>query len=234
MLKRPIDILVLGRCFEFLRRMSRFPKYTPSERLADGCIHVLGVTASVVAISALIIYATPDLSPLSTVSLVIYGIATIVVFTVSAGYHLSDQPQVKEVLRRLDHAAIFMKIAGTYTPFALVKIGGVLGNGFIACIWCMAVIGAGMKVWRPRQYETLSLVLYLALGWAALVVLDPLIFVLSNDVLLLLAIGGVLYTIGVVFYLWEKLPYHNAIWHAFVLTGASIHYVAVFSAIAVA
>ncbi len=224
---------MLHYCLQILREMSNIPKYTDSERVADGCVHILSVSASVIAVGFLIYLSTSKLPTTSAISLIVYGVATVSVFSISAIYHLSTEPQWKDLLRRCDHAAIFMKIAGTYTPFALVKMGGAVGYGFLACVWCIAVFGAGIKVWRPREYENVSLLLYLALGWAALVVLDPLISSVSSDVLLLLGIGGVFYTVGVVFYLWERLPYHNAIWHSFVLIGAGVHYFAVVNAFTV-
>jgi hemolysin III len=161
------------------------------------------------------------------VSLAIYGLALVATFSCSAGYHLIVRPKPKEVFRRLDHAAIFLMIAGTYTPFILIKVNNSWGLALLAVVWAMAAIGIAIKLLAPRFLEGLSTALYLVQGWAVLAAWQPLMSALSGVVLTLLMVGGVLYTVGVVFHLWDRLPYQNAIWHGFVLTAASCHYAAV-------
>lgn len=204
-----------------------FPRHTLRERVADGCIHVIGVAASFVALTALLIIGVESQVTLWIVSLVIYGLALVATFSFSAGYHLVVRPRLKEVLRRLDHAAIFLMIAGTYTPFVLIKMNNSWGLGLLAVVWTMAAIGIAIKLFAPRFLEGLSTALYLVQGWAVIAAWEPLMSALPGRVLTLLAAGGVLYTIGVVFHLWERLPYQNAIWHGFVLSAASCHYAAV-------
>jgi hemolysin III len=136
-------------------------------------------------------------------------------------------PKIKEVFRRLDHAAIFFMIAGTYTPFILIKMNDPWGLTLLAVVWTMAAIGIAIKLFAPRFLEGLTVALYLVQGWAVLAAWQPLMSALPGVVLTLLMIGGVLYTVGVVFHLWDRLPYQNAIWHGFVLTAASVHYAAV-------
>jgi hemolysin III len=204
-----------------------FPQYTMRERVADGCVHAIGVTASLVALSVLVFIGVEAKATLWIVSLAIYGLALVAMFSFSAGYHLVVRPKLKEVLRRLDHAAIFLMIAGTYTPFVLIKMNNSWGLGLLAVVWTMAAIGIAIKLFAPRFLEGLSTALYLVQGWAVIAAWEPLMSALPGRVLTLLTVGGVLYTVGVVFHLWERLPYQNAIWHGFVLSAASCHYAAV-------
>ncbi len=204
-----------------------FPAYTIRERIADGCIHVIGVTASLVALTALLVIGVQSQTLLWGVSLAIYGLALVATFSFSACYHLVVRPKLKEVLRRLDHAAIFLMIAGTYTPFILIKMQTPWGLGLLAVVWTMAAIGIAIKLFAPRFLDGLSTALYLVQGWAVIAAWQPLMSALPGVALTLLMIGGVLYTIGVVFHLWERLPYQNAIWHGFVLSAASCHFAAV-------
>ena len=209
----------------------KFPKYTFGERVADGALHAVGVTASLAAATALVIFAFHHLPSLSFYSLTIYGVGLVAVFGFSAAYHLINKPRLKAILRRCDHAAIYLKIAGTYTPFAMLKIGGTLGLGLLGFVWVVSLFGATVKLLWPGQFVKTSYVLYLGLGWSGILALDPLAFALSPQVLILLAAGGCLYTIGVVFHLWENLRYHNAIWHAFVLAASACHFAAVAEAV---
>lgn len=204
-----------------------FPQYSMRERVADGCIHVVGVTASLVALTALLIIGVRSQTMLWGVSLSIYGLAMVAMFFCSAGYHLIGRPRLKEIFRRLDHAAIFLMIAGTYTPFILIKMNDAWGLGLLAVVWGMAAIGIIIKLFLPRFLDGLSTALYLVQGWAVIAAWEPLMSALPGRVLTLLMAGGVLYTVGVVFHLWERLPYQNAIWHGFVLSAASCHFAAV-------
>ena len=208
------------------------PQYTGRERLADGIVHVLGVTASIIGASVLLAIAFASLPAATIVSSIIYSVGLVTVFVLSAAYNLATSHRLKSVLRRFDHAAIYIKIAATYTPFALLKLVGWPGAGLLAFVWIIAALGATIKLWIPGRLFVMSYVLYLGQGWAGVVLLSPLTSALSNWTLLLLGIGGVLYTVGVIFHLWISLRYHNAIWHAFVLAGSSCHYLAVWNAVA--
>lgn len=210
-----------------------FPKYSFGERVADGAIHIIGVTASLSAATILVIFAFHHLPSLSLVSLSIYGVGLVAVFSCSAAYHLINKPRLKAILRRCDHAAIYLKIAGTYTPFAILKIGGTTGFGLLGFVWIISLFGATAKLLWPEHFVKTSYVLYLGLGWSGILALDPLALAISPQVLLLLAAGGGLYTIGIVFHLWENLRYHNAIWHAFVLAASACHFAAIAQAASV-
>lgn len=209
-----------------------FPEYTASERLADGFIHVVGTVCALAAIAVLLIQIAPSAPALSVASIAVYGAGLLAMLGFSAGYNMVSKPNWKRVLRRLDHAAIFVMIAGTYTPFSLIAIGGRTGVALLVGVWLIALIGVAVVTFAPKWADKISIVIYLAQGWAILLVVDPLVASVSTRVLVLLAAGGILYTVGVLFHLWEKLPYHNAIWHLFVLLAAACHYWAVFDAVA--
>jgi hemolysin III len=208
-------------------RIAAFPRHTLRERVADGCMHIVGVTASLVALTALLVIGVQSQTMLWAMSLSVYGLAMVATFSCSAGYHLIGRPKLKEIFRRLDHAAIFLMIAGTYTPFILIKMQTPWGFGLLAVVWTIAAIGIAIKLFAPRFLERLSTALYLVQGWAVIAAWEPLMSALPGVALTLLMIGGVLYTVGVVFHLWERLPYQNAIWHGFVLSAASCHFAAV-------
>ena len=214
--------------------LTKAPRYTLGERLADGTIHVIGVAASVIALVVLLVIGIRNETALMVAGLAIYGLALVATFGCSAGYHLVVRPKVKEIMRRFDHAAIFLMIAGTYTPFVLLKMNDAWGLGLLAVVWSMAAIGIVIKLFFPRFLDGLSTALYLVQGWAVLAAWEPLHAALPAGVLTLLMVGGVLYTVGVVFHLWNRLPYQNAIWHGFVLSAASCHYAAVIGVVRVA
>ena len=208
-----------------------FPIYTKGELIADGAIHVIGVAASLIAAVTLTLLAVGVLPPQATASVLIYGLGLLAVFICSAAYHLVRRPRLKALLRRFDHAAIYVKIAATYTPFAAVKMGGLAGLGLLGAVWVIAAIGVFTRLLLPGQFVRTAYVLYLAQGWACLAALKPMIEAVPATAMALLLVGGILYTAGVAFHLWERLPYHNAIWHAFVLAASACHFAAVLDAI---
>jgi hemolysin III len=211
-----------------------FPNYSLGERVADGCIHAVGIAASLIALGALLVIGVQSQMTLWVVSLAIYGLALVAMFSCSACYNLiMHSPKLKEVFRRLDHAAIFLMIAGTYTPFVLIKINNAWGLTLLAVVWTIAIIGIVIKLAIPRFLEGLTVGLYLAQGWAIVAAWHPLVTAVPIWVAILLGVGGLLYTIGVVFHLWDRLPYQNAIWHGFVLSAASCHFAAVLGVVGV-
>ena len=210
---------------------SRRPRaYTAAERVADGSIHILGVAASLVAATALMIAAL-KLPPASIASLAIYGFGLVAVFACSAAYNLATEARLKAILRRFDHAAIYVKIAGTYTPFAMVKMGDAAGFALLGAVWAITAFGATAKLLWPGRLVRTSYVLYLAQGWAIVAAFGPFAAAVSGRVLILLVVGGSLYTLGVIFHLWERLPYHTAIWHAFVVAASACHFAAIVDAV---
>ena len=206
--------------------------YTAGEKWADGCIHAVGISVSLAGAVVLVALVSGVLPTLSTVSVVVYALTLVALFVASASYHMAPWPNAKDVLRRLDHAVIYLKIAGTYTPLALIKMAAVPGLTLLTSVWAVGLFGAACKLLLPGRLERTSYVLYLLAGWAGLVMLDELLAAFSVPVLILLGVGGVLYTAGVAFHLWRSLPYHNAVWHGFVLAASACHYTAIMLAVA--
>ncbi len=199
---------------------------TRLEKYVDMAIHAVGVPAGIAGAIALIAIT------LGVVSVVLYGVGLIGMLTGSAAYNIVEHPTRKEIMRRVDHAGIFVMIAGTYTPFTLIGVGGWLGGLYCGAMWLAAAAGMVLKLGWPRRFERLGIGLYLVMGWSVLAVVPVLAERLGATVLWLLLIGGLLYTAGVGFHLARRLPFHNPIWHAFVLLAASTHYIAVLESVA--
>lgn len=218
------------------RMAPTFKAYTPAERFADGAVHILGVIASVIAVTVLIVLAAVWQDAATIASVSIYGAGTVAVFAISAAYHLTPPSPAKAVLRRFDHAAIFVKIAGTYTPLALIVISGTLGETLLWMVWAIAAVGVAMKlwgwqIWDKRSGEIISVLLYLAQGWLVVWAIGPLTEALTGAELILCMLGGGLYTVGCAFYLASRMPFNNAVWHLFVLVASSCFYVAILKAV---
>jgi hemolysin III len=166
------------------------------------------------------------------VSLAVYGAGLLAMLGCSALYNIAGHGPRKALWRRLDHAAIFVMIAGTYTPFAAIAIGGAWGRGLLVFVWTVAAAGVLLKLLQPGRLETLSIATYLLLGWTILVAIDHLIAAVSVPAFVLLAAGGVLYSAGILFYRWDRLPYNRAVWPGFVLTAAACQYFAILDVVA--
>jgi hemolysin III len=203
-----------------------------SEWRVDAMVHVVGLICGLAACTTLAIVALPVEDPSVRISLAVYGAALLAMLGCSALYNIADDGPRKALWRRLDHAAIFVMIAGTYTPFASIAIGGAWGTGLLVFVWTVAAAGVVLKLLDPGRFETLSIAAYLSLGWTILVAINPLIAAVSLRALVLLAAGGILYSAGVLFYRWHRLPYQRAIWHGFVLTAAACQYFAILDVLA--
>ncbi len=208
----------------------RFPSYTRLEHFADTCVHAVSLLFGVAAAIILLAAAIGTLPGADIAGLIVYSIGLIGMFASSAAYNLVSRHELKEILRRLDHAAIFVMIAGSYTPFALV-VGGGAGRSMLAAVWAIAAIGVAIKLRFPRRFDKLSILLYLAQGWIVLLALEPVTASLPSQALWLLLAGGIVYTVGVPFHLMEWMRFHNAIWHLFVLGGAACQFVAIKGAV---
>ena len=201
------------------------PHYSRSEYLSDAVIHVLGIVAVLVAVPVLITLAVQWRGDGAAVlGITIYGITLFAMILFSALYNMIKHEGWTWLLQRLDHMAIYLKIAGTYTPFALLSGSG---STFLAGVWAAALAGAGLKLTDPKRFRWFAITLYLGMGWAGLFAGWALFSQMSAPVLSLVLLGGVLYTAGVVFYLSHRMIYHNTIWHGFVLVAS----VAMFAAI---
>jgi hemolysin III len=211
-------------------------RYSRGEVIADAATHALGAAFGLAACGMLAAATLPwaGADPLRALALWVYAAGLLAMLGCSALYNLTPAgtPR-KALLRRCDHAAIFAMIAGTYTPFAGVALGGAAGGGLLAFVWTAAAAGAAHALLgRQGRREGIAVLLYLMLGWCGVVLIVPLSAALSTGGLALLAAGGVLYSAGTAFHLAARLPYHNAAWHAFVLGAAACHFAAVLRDIA--
>lgn len=202
-------------------------EFAARELAADRVIHLLGIALGITGAIAIVVVAAvmrrlDELPPI-----LIYAAGLLAMLGCSAAYNMFRTSRWRDWLRRFDHAAIFAMIAGTYTPFTLLGLKGAWSISLTAVIWAVAAIGIAIKLLKPQRIETVSIGLYLALGWIGVVAAGPFIAAFDPVTLSLLAAGGILYSSGVVFHLWHRLPYQNAIWHGFVLAAAAVHYAAV-------
>lgn len=196
------------------------------EHIADGVMHVLGVVFAVAAVTALLVWASLSTRDLGFAPLIPYAIGLVATFAFSAAYNMTLHKGLRPVLRRFDHAAIYIMIAGTYTPMALVGIGGREGLLLVIAAWTMALFGVALKLFFFHRFTRLGLALYLMQGWLCVVAAGPLMSRLPPSVLWLLVIGGVIYTLGT-FIFHFRWPFVRAIWHGHVLAGTAVHYAAV-------
>lgn len=210
-----------------LGRALQVQNYSRSEMVADAVMHGLGLAATLAAILLFAIRLAPGFDFQHAISIVLYLVGAVAMFGCSALYNFTSRPRAKQIFQRFDHAAIYLMIAGSYTPFALIGIGGPVGFGLFAFVWAISIAGMTMKLLNARLIERLSFVPYIALGWAGMAVLPSLLARLSTGDLVLLLIGGLCYTGGVAFLFWRSLRFHNAIWHAFVLAGTFVQFSAI-------
>jgi hemolysin III len=199
------------------------PPPTRREIVADGVMHMLGLGLGLPAAVAMVALGerVGQIVPAA-----IYAGGLLAMLGCSAAYNMLRRSPLRGWLRRFDHAAIFAMIAGTYTPFT-TALSGLWAVALTGTIWSLAGLGIVAKLRQPRWIEPISTALYLALGWIGILTVGPFRAALEAPPLILLAIGGVLYSVGVIFHLWRRLPYQNAIWHGFVLLAAAVHYAAV-------
>lgn len=208
--------------------------YDKKEIIADGIVHAVGILFGIVSIMVLLIMAASAVGTWEFTSILVYSIGLLTVLTVSALYNLWPVSPVKWVLRRFDHSAIYLLIAGTYTPFITQMKTSLESIVLLAGLWLTSAVGIALKLGFPGRFDRLSIILYLLLGWSGLMAYQTVFGALSYTTLWLLAVGGILYTAGVVFHLWESLRFQNAIWHAFVLAAAACHYGAVLECLVLA
>ena len=202
--------------------------YNLREEIAHSITHGIGAFLAIAGLVILIIHAMSFGSTRHILSCSIFGASLILLYTASTLYHGIQRPAVKGVLRIIDHSSIYLLIAGTYTPFTLLNLRGTWGWSLFGVVWGVALLGIILQFTPLRKFKYVRLVLYIAMGWAAVVAIKPLAASVPLNALMLIVAGGLAYTVGIIFYLWRRLPYHHAIWHLFVLAGSSLHYLAVF------
>lgn len=208
-----------------------YPTYARSERIADGTMHAVGVLGAITGAIVLIIWSLGTATPGQIAAICVYGATLIATFVASAFYHMTPWEGIRPLLRRFDHAAIYLKIAGTYTPL-VVMIGSGFAYAVLAIVWGLAVIGMTLKLFFWQTPGRFGPVLYLIMGWLSLALVWSLWPVVPASVMALIAIGGLLYTAGVPFYASETLKFSTAIWHGFVVTASGCFFAAITIAMA--
>lgn len=207
--------------------------YDRHELVADGVVHAIGVALGLIAATALIVAACIFATAADIAAVSVYAAGLISMLALSAAYNLLPVSRWKWILRRFDHSAIYVLIAATYTPFIAQMRISVTSVVLMTGVWAVAVIGIVLKLFFPGRFDRLAIGLYLAMGWSGVMVYDVIAEALPQGTLWLIATGGVLYSAGVIFHVWERLRFQNAIWHGFVLLAASCHYAAVLDLILV-
>ena len=203
---------------------TELPLYTVGEEIAHAVPHGLGLAMSIGGLAFLVVTASLRGDAWHIASCAIFGVTLVLLYAASTLYHGIRNPRAKRFLRRFDHAAIYLLIAGTYTPFTLVSLRGGWGWTLLALVWGLAILGIALQIAVPGRARRAPVPLYLAMGWLGVIALAPLLRSLHYEGLLLLLLGGIIYTLGVVFYAWRRLPYNHAVWHVFVLAGSACHF----------
>jgi hemolysin III len=203
------------------------PRYTTREEIANSVVHGAGVLLAIAGVTVLVVFASLRGNAWHIVGCSIFGGCLVLLYTASTLYHSIPSPKAKAVLRLFDHSAIFVLIAGTYTPFTLVSLRGPWGWFLLGVIWALAIWGIVMRATLKNPPKALRVGLYILMGWLIVVAAKPMSSKVALGGLLLLLAGGLAYTGGVAFYLRRRLPYHHALWHGAVLLGSVFHYFAV-------
>jgi hemolysin III len=201
--------------------------YDRVELIADGVVHALGVAVAAVGAIVLVVLALRSAERVVLAAVSIYAVSLLAALALSAAYNMWPVSPTKWWLRRFDHAAIYLLIGGTYTPFLVLSDGGIAAAVLLALIWLTVAIGVVLKLLLPGRLDRVAVVLYLLLGWSISFVYGPVTAAIPTAALVLLLVGGVLYSGGVLFHAWQGLRFQNAIWHACVLAGAACHYAAI-------
>ena len=203
------------------------PEQSIGEEVANALTHGIGAVLSVAGLVVLVVFASLYASALHIVSVAIYGTTLVLLYTASTVYHAVRGPRAKTITGLLDHAAIFLLIAGTYTPFSLISLGGASGWSLFFVVWTLAIVGVLFKLFHRRHGRRVSLPIYLAMGWLVIVVAGEVWGSVGASGTLWLLVGGIFYSVGTLFYAWDRLPYNHTVWHLFVLAGSVCHFVAV-------
>ncbi|HTJ58668.1 MAG TPA: hemolysin III family protein [Devosiaceae bacterium] len=198
-------------------------RFSVAELVADGIVHGIGIVAGATAGAMIVALAVLKTAPAEAPALLVYVSSLVALLSVSMAYNLWPVSPIKSVLARLDQAAIFLFIAGTYTPFLAVLGGSTTAIVMMVLVWGASLVGIGLKLIVPERFGRLAILLYLAIGWSGVFVFHQLAATLPPVALWLLVAGGVLYSLGIIFHLWDRLRFQNVVWHGFVVVGAMVH-----------
>lgn len=201
------------------------------QELVNSIIHGFGIIFGIVGIPLLVAFAIKSNNTAGIIGAAIYGFCFLQLFTFSTLYHGFQQPQAKRVFEILDHISIYFLIAGTYTPFLLIYMNNTFGISLLIVLWSLTALGIIFKIFFTGKWNIISTIVYIAMGCILVVGGRTFFVTIPPVVMIMIAIGGVLYLSGVIFYLWERYPYNHAVWHFFVLAGAVCHYVAILLAV---
>ncbi len=201
--------------------------YKTSEEIVHGITHGIGILFALAGMIILLYFAIMHGTFRHIISCTIYGVSLILLYTTSTLYHSIQRPKTKKILRQLDHTSIYILIAGSYTPFTLVNLRGIWGWTLFSIVWGLAFAGIIMQLSPLRKWKIIRMLIYIVMGWIAITAIKPLLFSLPLNAFILIVAGGIIYTSGIVFYLWRRIPFNHAIWHVFVLAGSIMHYFAV-------
>ena len=201
--------------------------YSIAEEVAHSITHGIGLLLSLAGLAILVVNSSYYGDAWHIVSSSVYGATLVLLYSASTLYHAITVPNVKKILQKVDHAAIYLLIAGTYTPFTLVNLRGGWGWTLFGMVWSIAIAGMIMELIVQRRYKSISIGLYLGLGWLVMIAIGPVIDNVAPGGIVLLLAGGLCYSLGVIFYVWKSLLYHHAVWHLFVLAGSMLHFFAV-------
>ncbi|GGD29486.1 PAQR family membrane homeostasis protein TrhA [Pontibacillus salipaludis] len=202
--------------------------YTKREEIVNAVTHGVGVLLSIAALVLLVVNASMNGNPWHIVSVSIYGATMIFLYLSSTMVHGMPDGKWKDLFEIFDHAAIYLFIAGTYTPLLLVVLRGTLGWTLFGIVWGIAIFGVVFKVFFVKKFVVLSTVFYVLMGWIIVLAWNPLVTKLAFGGLVLLVVGGVLYSVGTIFYVWRSFTFHHAVWHLFVLAGSAMHFFTIF------
>jgi hemolysin III len=197
------------------------------EEIANSVTHGIGLVLSVIGFAVLIVFTCLYGSALHITSCSVYGATLVILYTASTLYHGLRSPRIKHIFKIIDHCSIYLLIAGTYTPFTLVMLRGGWGWSLFAVVWLLSFVGIIFKLFFINRFMILSTVVYVLMGWLAIVAIKPMVAMIPPGCILWLVAGGLFYTVGVLFFAWHKIPYNHAIWHVFVIAGSVCHFFAV-------
>jgi hemolysin III len=202
--------------------------FSKREEIANAITHGLGVLLSVAVTSILLVFAVWKGTAVHIVSFAVFGGTMLVLYTASTLVHAFPQGRVKDLFEIMDHAAIYLFIAGTYTPIVLVVVGGALGWTLFGVVWGLAIFGVVFKVFFTKKFVVLSTLGYVAMGWLITFAFQDIMASMPPAGIQLLVAGGIIYTLGSIFYVWRSFPFHHAVWHLFVLAGSVLHFLMMF------
>ena len=201
--------------------------YSYNEEIWNAITHGIGIALAVAALAVLVVFATLHGDVWHIVTFSVYGTTLVILYLFSTLYHSFRDPKLKSIFKVIDHSAIYLLIAGSYTPFTLIALRGTIGWTIFGIIWGLAIIGVVLKVFFVKRFKIVSTLTYVLMGWMIVVAFNPLLENLSTQGVRWLVLGGVLYSGGAIFYLIKRIPYNHAIFHLFVIGGSVCHFVSI-------